>query len=249
MCKEFSSSLEEVSSREKIVNEPVKFGLGAPRPVESDNVVIEDVDELPRVDLAPYIAMHTLMLRGCVKSGFINVKEITPTLARKRSHSCCQFATGVESSSGIDWERAVHTLMYKQPCMKERVSTSVRRSPSHDTVSMNGGEAVSPSSTASTRVGGSTAFDEVTDGLLKVMRLPFYSEGPIRAAGSRFHEFYTCKVCAFYWTPKGCLNGRSCSFCHEFHGMTKKSKGKRLIRCRTPILSPEAATGVPCFFF
>jgi len=234
------------------VNDAVKFGLGVSRPVESEDVVVEDVDDLPRVSLAPYITMHTLMLRGCVKSCFINVKEITPTVARTRSHSCCQFVAGVESSDDNNLERAVHTLMYKQPsCVKERVSTSVKRSPSNDTVSMNGVDAVTPSSTASTRVDFSTVFDGMTDGLLKVMRLPFYLEGPVRSDGSLFHELNTCKVCAFYWTPKGCLNGRSCNFCHEFHGMTKKSKGKRPINCRVPILSQEAIkhSRVVVFFF
>merc|ERR1712062_535300 len=42
--------------------------------------------------------------------------------------------------------------------------------------------------------------------------------------GSQGHP-NTCRPCAFFWT-KGCMNGKECRFCHEWHPPKKKKPMK-----------------------
>ncbi|CEM29091.1 unnamed protein product [Vitrella brassicaformis CCMP3155] len=65
---------------------------------------------------------------------------------------------------------------------------------------------------------------------------------PLKCPGSLLHNVGACKPCVFYW-GKGCQNGRSCQFCHEWHppgkrSKTSKKRGGRLYQ-RPSLLSED----------
>eukprot|EP00927_Polykrikos_kofoidii_P073379 TRINITY_DN69421_c0_g1_i1.p1 TRINITY_DN69421_c0_g1~~TRINITY_DN69421_c0_g1_i1.p1 ORF type:complete len:294 (+),score=51.21 TRINITY_DN69421_c0_g1_i1:227-1108(+) len=52
--------------------------------------------------------------------------------------------------------------------------------------------------------------------------VPKREDGSVTSIGAILHELDSCAPCGFFRTPKGCINGIRCKFCHADHPKKKK---------------------------
>eukprot|EP00931_Biecheleriopsis_adriatica_P062650 TRINITY_DN377_c0_g1_i8.p1 TRINITY_DN377_c0_g1~~TRINITY_DN377_c0_g1_i8.p1 ORF type:complete len:390 (+),score=95.41 TRINITY_DN377_c0_g1_i8:72-1241(+) len=66
---------------------------------------------------------------------------------------------------------------------------------------------------------------------------------PSASVGSAFHSRGSCKPCAWYWHPKGCMHGEECEYCHECLPGELKTRKKMKIQSLRATATSERSSG------
>eukprot|EP00931_Biecheleriopsis_adriatica_P113453 TRINITY_DN884_c0_g1_i2.p1 TRINITY_DN884_c0_g1~~TRINITY_DN884_c0_g1_i2.p1 ORF type:complete len:271 (+),score=39.74 TRINITY_DN884_c0_g1_i2:295-1107(+) len=66
------------------------------------------------------------------------------------------------------------------------------------------------------------------------------------SVGSALHAWGACEPCAWFWKPKGCLNGAECQRCHDCPpGETLTRKKTKKAMMRLGLVTPKASLAEP----
>jgi hypothetical protein len=72
------------------------------------------------------------------------------------------------------------------------------------------------------------------------------SDLPLPSPGSALHGTGNCQPCAWFWKAKGCMNDKSCAYCHLCpEGELKQRKKAKVTAMRMGALEPSTTSGPP----
>jgi hypothetical protein len=84
------------------------------------------------------------------------------------------------------------------------------------------------------------------DGVVRKEAVVLSSGQPLPSPGSALHGNGNCNPCAWYYKPKGCMNGKICSYCHLCpEGELKNRKKAKVTAMRMGALEPSTTSGPP----